>query len=802
MRVSVVILLFCFFVEFDASAADTGTICGFITGNGGQPVEGASITLLRGGYSMTDKHGCFTVDVPSGKNMIYIQADGYYGFTSDYFNVPSGDTVKFVISLKEKMVMMNDIVVTSSPIVTKVEAPVSMRRFIAKELTVMPGANLDVSKVVQAMPGVVPVSTSNRNDLLVRGGGANENRYILDGVEIPVLNHFAVQGGSGGNASIVNTELLQSVDFYTSAFPVQYSNGLSSVLSMNMKTGNSDRFHGKITVGTSDAGAILDTPLSRNGKTTFIASYRRSYLDVLFRILKLPFLPVYNDFQFKISEMITEKDELFLLGLGSVDNNRLNTSLKTDNEGRKYILGYLPANDQLSYVVGLGYKRKLDEGLLQATISRNYFRNELYKHEDNDNNKPEILNLDSRETEYRARFTAELWNISGFRITAGCGFGYARARNVFVQPSYSDAGMSMGESRSKVDLWRYELFGSVNRSFAGDKLSLSAGARIEGMSYSSLTANPLRQLSPRISAEWRISRKWDFNVSVGRYYQEPSYTVMAYSPADGSWRQSDYLRYMAVNHYVAGIGFKPTDFSNMKIEGFYKEYMKIPVSMLDTLPVSTGDFADYIVGNVPVQSVGKGRAYGVEFSYRSFDLANVIINLSYTIFRSQLNLLDDDLLSRDVYVSSSFDVGHILNISVLCDWGRGWSSGIKWHITGGYPYTPYDEQLSSLIWAWDIRNRPYPDYDLYNHMRSAAYHQLDIRLDKVWNMRKWSLSVYLDIQNVYDFKAAGQPILMPRKDAAGNKIEDASNPGHYEMKYVSREFGGTILPTIGISVRL
>ena len=223
----------------------------------------------------------------------------------------------------------------------------------------------------------------------------------------------------------------------------------------------------------------------------------------------------------------------------------------------------------------------------------------------------------------------------------------------------------------------------------------------------------------------------------------------------------------------------------------------MPVSMLDSLPISTSDFADYMVGDVPVRSIGRGRAYGLEFSFRSYDLKNIAMNLSYTLFRSKVNLY-----YRGEEAPSSFDVGHILNLSVICDLGKGWNLGVKWHITGGMPYTPYDEELSSAIWVWEVRGRPYPDYGLYNSMRSSAYHQLDLRAEKIWTLKGWKLSVYADIQNVYNYKAAGQPILMPERDENGDFLPDMTEPGHYAMRYVARNAGGTILPTVGLAVSL
>ena len=110
--------------------------------------------------------------------------------------------------------------------------------------------------------------------------------------------------------------------------------------------------------------------------------------------------------------------------------------------------------------------------------------------------------------------------------------------------------------------------------------------------------------------------------------------------------------------------------------------------------------------------------------------------------------------------------------------------------------------MSSLVWAWDLRARPYHDYDAYNGMRSAPYHQLDLRAEKTWVLKGWKISVYADIQNVYDYKAEGQPILMPVRDKNGDYMPDLSNPGHYLMHSVPRDVGGTVLPTLGVCLSL
>ena len=630
-----------------------------------------------------------------------------------------------------------------------------------------PGANRDISKVVQSAPGVIATAIQ-RNDVLVRGGGANENKYYLDGIEIPVLNHFAVQGGSGGNASLVNTDLLRSVNFYTGAFPAAFGNGLSSVMDMRMRDGNPTRFKGKLILGASDFGINFDTPVSKNSKTTLLASYRRSYLQMLFSVLGLPFLPTYNDYQFKLTSKLGASDEFYLIGLGSFDYNRLNTGLKDPDDDQKYILGYLPENRQSSYVFGAGYVHRFRAGQLRVVVSRNAFTNKLYKHERNDKSLPRTIDYNTEQSDNRVRAEIELRSVGGFRFTGGVGGGSGHYDNTTRRPTYTGGQLRTERFDSRLSFGRYELFATLSREFFGERFSVLLGLRADGTTYSSEMHNPLRQLSPRLSLSYNFRPQWTFSASVARYYQEPPYTSMGYRDSTGVLiNKANGLRYIASDHFIAGIAFTPDAHSRISVEGFYKRYSDYPVSLIDSLPVSTGDFADYTIGDVPVRSVGKGRAYGVELSYRNTNLANTVVNVSYTFLHSQFNRPGADLRPTDEYVSSDWDVRHILNVSAIHKFGRNWTLGAKWYLTGGSPFTPYDFGLSSQTGAWDARQRPYYDYALYNSRRLQAFHQLDVRADKVWYFAKWRLGFYVDIQNLYNFKGrAGYPDARDRRFGA------------------------------------
>ena len=789
------------FLSYSQKKATLHTIKGqVIEYETGLPIANAMISIInQNTTTTTDTSGYFQIQgVRAGYQRAYIYCSGFKTLISESFLVSSSSpstTLEF--ELEYFSAFLDEFTVTSSPLRSTIESPISVRSIGREEIDLTPGANRDISKVVQLSPGVVPISFGNRNDVLVRGGDANENSYYLDGIRIPVLNHFAVQGGSGGYASLVNTELLQGVKFYTGSFPSEFANGVSSVLDMEMKVGNSDEFHGKFIVGASDIGINIDTPISKDGKTTLIASYRRSYLQVLFNIIGLPFLPTYNDYQFKVNSKLTNRDEIYLIGLGSFDKNRLNLSINDPDASQKYILGYLPNNDQNSYVFGLGYKHRFEGGEFRSTVSHNYLYNRLYKHKNNDDSLDETLSILSKTRESQLRSEVRFYNIANFSLKAGVEFGNGGMSSSMFQQIYSSNGGETMNYSNKTDIWRYSLYSTLSREFIVQKLSASFALRVDGMNYSSQTKNPLKQLSPRFSLTYNIAPKWSLGVGIGRYYQEPLYTTLSIESNESR------LKYMAVNNYSLGVDYTPNQNSKFKIEGFFKQYSNTPISLVDSLPLSTSDLEASVIGAVPAVSSGRGRSYGVEFVYRNLDIKNTIINISYTLINSEQNKLSNTLTPiSGKYWNSSWDVEHIFNISAIHKFKKNWTFGAKWFLVGRLPYTPYDYDLSSQVDAWDARNRPYPDLEYYNSESSDVYHQLDLRLDKVWYFKNWRMGFYLDIQNAYNMSSSKQDLITPMLDGSGDKIMDADRPGYYKMERVESDYGGTILPTFGITIEI
>jgi hypothetical protein len=744
---------------------------------------------------VTDVDGKFQImGLKPGFAELRISSIGFKPFISSAVMVTNSNQVNVDIPLEESEISIGEVVIKASPFAKKVEIPVSIRIIGIDEIEKNPGGNRDISKVIQSYPGVAS-TPAYRNDVIVRGGGPNENRFYIDNVEIPYLNHFSTQGASGGPVGIINVDFVQSVDFISGSFPASKGNALSSILNFTFTDGNRDKMKYRATVGASDLGLTLDGPTG--DKSTLLLSIRRSYLQFLFSALKLPFLPTYTDFQLKYKIKFNPKNELTVIGLGAKDDFKLNMKAN-DTEFQQYILDYLPVQEQYSYVFGLVFKHYRDNGFDTWVLSRNYLNNSQLKYVDNveaDSNK--LIDYKSGEGEIKARYERTILAASGYRFSYGAGYEYAHYRTssfrrLFLH-GYLDNEISY-QSDINLTLSKFGAFGQVSKSYFGSKLDLSFGIRTDINTYSSTMSNPLSQLSPRFSASYALRNNLNLNFSTGRYYQLPPYTSLGYTDYMGEMaNKGNGLTYIAADHLVAGLELIPEENIQLSFEGFYKKYSKYPFSVRDSVPLSSKS-ADYgVFGDEELTSTAMGRAYGFELLGRFKEFYKINMVFSYTFVRSEFEGLNSAM------VPSSWDNKHLFNLTATRKFSRNWEIGMKWRYVGGAPYTPYDYEKSSYKVAWDLQGQGYLDYSKFNTLRLNAFHQLDLRVDKEYFYSGWSLMLYADVQNVYNHKADQPPLLIRETDSNGNPVTDPSDPMKYSLKYLENDTG-TVLPTVGIII--
>lgn len=762
-----------------------------------QPVAYANVVVvgIPGKGASTDSLGMFRIEqVPPGIYRFEATLIGYKSAVTPEY-VVSASTPFIEIEMEEDENMLAAVVVTPSPFRKTVESPVSMRIIGLQEIEKSPGGNRDISRIVRAYPGVSFSPIGYRNDLIVRGGSPSENRFYMDGIEIPNINHFATQGASGGPVSIVNADLIREISFYTGAFPANRSGAMSSVLDFRLKDGNPDKQTFKATLGASEVSFSGNGYLS--DKTTYLFSLRQSYLQLLFKALGLPFLPNFIDGQFKLKTKLSAHNELTILGLVGIDKMKLNTDEK--GEDAEYILSYLPTIHQETFTVGTSYRHYAGKHVQTLTLSHNYLNNRNVKYLNNDESYEDNLTLRLRSVEQKTTLRFENQTRLGqWTLKEGAEMNYSNYTNRTKQRMFGYTTLS--DYQTDLNIFSWGGFFSTDYTTANKRFSASAGIRTDGNNYNREMKELWKQLSPRLSLSYELTKQWTLSGNAGLYQQLPPYTALGFKDNDGHYINKD-LKYMRVMETSLGLDWHLQDRLMISAEGFFKQYGRMPLSLRDNIPLACkGD--DYgTVGNEALTPTAEGRAYGVEAMLRWQIPGRFNFVSSFTVFRSEYRNgngdSDDNIPSGTKYISSAWDNRFILNVSGTYNLPRRWSIGGKLSYIGGAPYTPYDEEKSSLVEAWNAQGRPYYDYSKYNTERLPNFAQLDIRVDKSFYFHRCMVGFYLDLQNITGSKLKQQDVIM-----STGVIENPSAPieeQRYKMKKLKQE-SGTLLPSIGVTV--
>lgn len=753
-----------------------------------QPLEFINVMIVglnKGG--VTNAEGKFSIgQVPPGIYRLQASAIGYKTVTTPEYILSTRD-LHIQIEMEENQTELEGVTVTASPFRRDIESPVSLRIIGLQEIEKSPGANRDISRIVQSYPGVAFSPIGYRNDLIVRGGSPSENRFYLDGVEIPNINHFSTQGASGGPVGILNADLIREVNFYTGAFPTDKGNALSSVLDFKLRDGDMERNSLKATLGASEVSLASNGHLGK--KTSYLVSVRQSYLQFLFDMLGLPFLPTFTDAQFKLKTRFDARNELTVLGLGGIDKMKLNT--KADDEDNEYILSYLPKIQQETFTLGAVYRHYAGAHVQSVVASHSYLNNRNTKYQQNDESDPDRLMLRLRSTEQNTQLRLE--NSSSFRnwkVTVGTSLDYSQYSNTTFQKVYTDRAQTF-DYHTYLGIMRWGLFGTVNYTSIDERFTASLGLRADANNYSAAMKDLSDQLSPRLSLSYQLTEHWSLSGNAGLYYQLPPYTALGFKNNNGLYANKYALRYMQVSQGSIGLNWRKGDTFEVSVEGFYKDYDKIPLSVADGIPLTCKGNDYGVIGNELLTSTAQGRSYGAELLLKWLVAKKLNLASSFTLFKSEYRT---DKESE--YIASAWDNRFIFNLRGTYNLPRHWSLGMKVSCIGGAPYTPYDADKSSLVTAWNAQGKPYYDYTRYNEERLPAFTQVDIRIDKTFYLKRCMLGFYIDLQNIAGSKLKQADVLM-----STGVIKNPDAPiaeQRYVMKSLKQE-SGTLLPTLGIT---
>jgi CarboxypepD_reg-like domain/TonB-dependent Receptor Plug Domain len=761
-------------------AQNTGSITGFIVDKSTQqPLKGASIKLdgtVKG--AIADSLGKFRIAGILVKSYnLEVSKVGYKTFTLYNIVINSGNENNYTIELELSATSLTEVVIKANKRTVRaatLETPLSVQRLTSEEIKSNPGGNFDISKVIQTLPGVGggQQGGSFRNDIIIRGGAPNENVFYLDGIEVPVINHFQTQGSSGGPQGILNVSFIEDVKLSSSAFDARYDNALSSVFQFKQKNGNPNQFQGNIRLSATEAALTLEGPLSKNKKTTFLASARRSFLQLLFKALDLPIRPNFWDFQTKVTHQINKKTTLTFLGIGAIDEFRFEAPKEATPE-KLYTINSNVLVNQWNYTIGASLKRNIPNGFWNLALSRTDFNNDIEKYEDNQNPTAANKSLDivSAETQTKLRFDVNK-SRNGWKIAYGTSAQLADYSNTtfsVIRKEIRDAGGAIVQSAVSANFnsplktfLRLGAFAQVGKRFIDNRLGISAGIRTDMNTFTTDGMNGLQTLSPRISFSYVLADKWTWNSSVGTYYKIPPYTILGFSDNNNSLVNKN-AKYQRSNHYTTGFEYLPNDGLRFTIEGFYKQYSNVPVSNRNGISLANLGTDFTLLGNEAVTTNGKGKAYGVEFFAQKKLTKNFFGILSYTFYRSLYS-------GRDAkFIASSWDNQHLLSVTWGYKFPRNWELGLKFRYQGGSPYTPFDETVSRLNYL--SQGVGSLNYAQLNTNRLTGFNSSDVRIDKKWNFRKTTIDLFLDVSNWYVAKNPAIPEYTFKRNAANTAFE-------------------------------
>ena len=755
----------------------------------------ATVTVTSSKQEFSGEGNVLLPDLPAGNYSFQISAEGYQNGSLNDISVVPNQNLTFSIGLQKTTTSEQEIetvVITARVYKTTAESPVSLRNITSEEVQKNAGSNRDISKAILSLPGVGSTATF-RNDLFIRGGSSAENKFYIDGIEVPVINHFQTQGASGGPRGLITIDFIKDVDFYSGAFPAKRNGTLSSLFEFNLKQARKDKIGYKAVIGLDDMQLMADGPLSKDQSWTGLFSVRKSNLQLLFKAIGLPFLPSYYDSTFKVSKKFKNGNELYFIGLGALDEFKFNENAKATLNNQT-LIERLPVSPQWNYTIGAGYRHLAENGNWLFTWSRNMLDNKATKYYRNIETPANLLTrYHSQESENKIRVDRN-FRLGDFQLSAGTNVNFARYFNDSDLRIITQGGPVIDNYLSDLNLTQYGFYLQGSRKLLDSKLELSGGLRIDGSDYSKLTSNPLEQFSPRISARYRFAERFALNLNGGIYHMLPSYTALGFIQ-NGNLINQNTLKYIRNEQIVGGIEFNGKNNLRITAETYYKKYKNYPFSLRNGISLANvgGDFG--VVGAEPLDSRGVGETYGVEILAQKRTLNDFYGIASYTFGHSRFSDINGSLKP------SSWDSRHIVSLTGGKYFSRNWNIGARFRMQTGLPETPYDIARSQLVNVWNIANAPVSNYALLNSQRGNVVHQLDLRAEKKWIFSKWQMIFYVDVVNAYGSKSPSRlPVIALERGADGNGI--IANPGApqndqvYQLNYGEND-GSTPLPYFG-----
>lgn len=671
----------------------TGSIRGTVTDlSSGLPLGFATIRVLSTSPPMgafSDSTGRFRLgEVPVGRHEVEVTMLGYQPVVQREVLVNAGKATELSIGIQEQAVEMDAVVIQpkdQTGATRNSMATVSARTLSVEEARRYAGGFDDPARLASAFPGVA--SNVGNNGIVVRGNAPKFLQWKMEGVEIPNPNHFAdLSAFGGGGLTALSAQLLANSDFYTGAFPGEYTNALSGVFDIGMRTGNAEEFEHTVQVGVIGVDLASEGPLKRGSGASYIFNYRYSTLALM-----APVLPEngggvkYQDLAFKF-HLPTKKAGVFSLwAIGLSD--RSGQTAKSDSTAWQYdtdrdeqlVKQYMGAAG-LSHKLALGARSSL-KTTAAATVNGLDLSTERLTDASVLQPKDRIQNNSWNyvlSSQLSTKFSSRVSQRSGFTLT---GLAYDLAL---------DAAPAVGQPlQSIVDEKGFSGLLSAYTSThiaLGNRLGLNLG-----LASQYFTLNGKATVEPRAGLKWQPHGDHTLGLAYGMHSRLERLNFYFNADANGQQHNRD-LDFSKAHHLVGSYAWQATDRFQIKVEAYWQRLWDVPV-IADSNFSFINMQSDWFFNDALVNA-GKGQNIGLDLSLEQGLNRGYYWMLTASIFDSRYQGGDG------VWRDTRFNRNYLFNLLGGKEWQLGSKKrdlfGLNLRISyqGGDRYTPFNTALS------------------------------------------------------------------------------------------------------------
>ena len=763
MKYFITSILILFIIQPSFADQKPGSITGKVVDKKNlQPLVGANVVIdgtNRG--AATDLKGNFIVDrLEPGSYNLKIFYLGYITVKKGNVIVNPNRSTVLEIQMEETALEVESVEVTASYFQKAKEAVVSTRSMDFEEIRRSPGDLVDIQRAVQALPAVVSGS-DQINEIIIRGGYPGENLFLMDNIEIPNPNHFAIQGAGGGPINMLNSYMVRNIDFYAGAFSAKYGDKASSVMDISLRNGSTERYRAEGSLGMAGVGVLAEGPLGSNG-SSFILSARKSYLDLIVSSTGLTAVPNYYNFQGKMTVNLDPRNTLYINSVYGNDNIKIEEG---DEAG--YGRGAENVDTKNSqYVLGLTLRSFWAKNLYSlftlSGVSSKFFA-DVYELPE-PNIKDTFFTNESRESEYTLKSDFVYQAHKNLELN----FGAAMKSVQFDYDLWNDADTLFkydylgANPDAIIDTFRIYPVYRVDRKFSSFKSALYTQFSFDflrhfrltsGVRYEYFDFNRFASLSPRFGFSYFINPKTTFNLAYGKHYQSPAYVELA-----ANSRNQD-LKNKFTDQYIAGLEYLFRDDIKLVVEAYYKKYTDVPINKT----LTTVDPFD--VNEQRYVNAGTGEAKGFELFFQKKITKGFSSIVSYSHSVSQAT----DPRFNTKY-NWDYDYRNVLTLitGYKMDFrNKLWFVNMKhkwwFHALSWLPFFPADEvelsgkfrylggrPFTAPVYRPELREWVVEEQQQLNAERFPAYHRLDFRIDRRFIFDTWNLVIFFDIVNIYN----------------------------------------------------